>query len=142
MSAILATEHIPISLIDALGICPIFLSGKKAPSAVVFHREGEPIRDCRKSWAAACKTAGVPGRLFHDLRRTAVRNMVRADVREGVAMAISGHKTRSMFDRYNIVSEGDLRDAVKKIDTHVESLPTKRTVVVVPIPVPSRRGSR
>ncbi|MBI3028810.1 MAG: hypothetical protein HYY64_04780, partial [Candidatus Rokubacteria bacterium] len=76
---------------------------------------GRPIGSFRKTWARACRAAGAPGLLVHDLRRSGIRNMVRAGVAEHTAMRISGHKTRSVFDRYDIVSESDLQEAARRI---------------------------
>jgi integrase len=114
----------------------------KSPDDFIFTRDaGEPIRDFRVAWWKACVAAGVgkfvcrecgavvagakcqscggerehKGLLFHDLRRTGVRNMIRNGISEKVAMVISGHRTRSGFDRYNITSYDDLVNAGQKI---------------------------
>lgn len=78
-----------------------------------------------KTWRPACVKAGVPGKWLHDFRRTASRNLVRSLVHEKVAMGLTGHKTRSVFDRYNIVSPRDYQDAIGRYDTAQEQA-TKR----------------
>ncbi len=88
-------------------------------SPLVFHKNGRPIGDIRKRWNAALEAAGLPTdkahrKLLHDLRRSAVRDMVRAGVPQSVAMSISGHKTVSMFLRYNITDGKDQRDALQR----------------------------
>jgi integrase len=103
-------------------------------SPLVFHRNGRPVGDWRKRWATACIKAGffrieplpgkpegrkVPSKVFHDLRRTVARNLIRSGVPERIAMSITGHKTRSVFDRYDIVNETDIRQATVRLAQHV-----------------------
>ena len=79
-----------------------------------------------KGWHEACEAAGMPDLLFHDLRRSAIRNLKRAGVQDKVAMEISGQKTRSVFDRYNIVDEGDIEAAGEKLTRYFADRKTER----------------
>ncbi len=129
------------------------LGGETGISRYVFHRQGRPVVDFRKRWAKACIAVGlfrvvtetdgteckVPALLVHDLRRSAIRNYVRAGVRETVAMSLSGHTTRSTFDRYNITSEQDQRDALERVAQAMTSATTARSVVV---PLRAAEGGR
>ena len=106
-------------------------SGRLCPW--VFHREGRQVRGWYyDGWRTACRKAGVPDRLFHDLRRSAVRNLIRAGVSENVSMSISGHKTRSVFDRYHIISSQDQTEAVRKLAAlQVATVREPRKVVAI-----------
>jgi integrase len=83
----------------------------------VFTYKGKPIKSYKRSWATACRNAGLAGMIPHDFRRTAVRNLVPAGIPERVAMQMTGHKTRAVFERYNIVSASDFKAAMDKLDT-------------------------
>jgi len=93
----------------------------KGPDDLVFTRKGKPIVDMRKAWKKVTDAAGCPGLLFHDLRRTGVRNLRRLGVSETIAMKISGHKTSAMFRRYDIDDESDLREVARLLDEKQKS---------------------
>ena len=99
-------------------------------SPLVFHRDGIPIRRWRTAWRTACQSAGVPTRFLHDCRRTAARNLIRANVPERVAMLLTGHKSRAIFDRYNIINEQELLDAgdqlVAYLAQQAQAVPARR----------------
>jgi integrase len=90
-------------------------------SRYVFHRHGQRVVEFRKPWAEACAAAGLPGVLFHDLRRSCVRNLERSGVSQTVAMRITGHRTISVYQRYRITNEDDRREALAKMQASVRS---------------------
>jgi integrase len=99
-------------------------------SVYVFHRVGRPLVDFRKRWEAACEAAGLSGLLFHDLRRSAVRNMDRAGVSQPVAMSITGHKTLSVYQRYRIVNEEDRREALARMQASLTLSPPSNVTTI------------
>jgi integrase len=94
--------------------------------------KGQCRREFRRAWKSACVKAGYPGMLRHDLRRTAVRNMVNLGVPERVAMTVTGHRTRSILDRYHIVSPGDLRDVARRLSDSPGTISRHNASVSVP----------
>ena len=92
---------------------------RQARDPRVFSRDGVPVRAWRTALRDACHKAHVPHRLLHDCRRTAARNLIRAGVPERIAMLLTGHKTRAVFDRYNIVNEQELLTAGERLAAYV-----------------------
>jgi integrase len=84
---------------------------RRKGSSLVFRRDHVTVRAWRRAWPDAFKAAKLPKRLLHDCRRTAARNLIRAGVPERIAMTLTGHTTRAVFDRYNIVNERELLTA-------------------------------
>jgi integrase len=98
---------------DLLRVC---VEGKEPNDAVFTWSDWGPVKDFRALWEQLTKAAGVPDLLLHDFRRSAARNLPRAGVNRDVAKRITGHKTDSMFSRYNIVAETDLTEAATKLE--------------------------
>jgi integrase len=102
-------------------------AARKELIPLVFHRDGWRINNFYAHWQRACAAAGLPDRLFHDLRRTAVRNMTRAGVPRPIARQISGHKTDSVYERYDIVDEEDIRNGLLKMQHYIAQ--NEKTVI-------------
>jgi len=117
LAAVLLEQRVKADSLKAKGIITPWVFFHCSRQRGQEPREGMPIVEFKRSWKTACRAAGVPGRIFHDFRRTAVRNFVRAGIPERVAMQLSGHKGRSVFERYNIVSEGDMLLAAERLAT-------------------------
>ncbi len=100
-------------------------------SPFVFHHKDRSIGDWRKSWKNACRAAGLHSKLFHDLRRSVARNLVRAGVTETVAMRITGHRSRSVFKRYNITTDDDLLEAGRALANYALTQASENTLRTV-----------
>lgn len=79
----------------------------------VFTYSGDRLYYIKRQWKNALEQAGLEGKKLHDFRRTALTNMTRAGIPQIIAQKISGHKTESVFRRYNIVNESDLENAAE-----------------------------
>ena len=116
---------------EALAIMKRRVQARRLACPLIFHRAGRVMGPFRDLWRTAVKSASLPpGRLFHDLRRSAVRNLIRSGVDQTTAMKVSGHRTDSMFRRYNIVEESETAAALKQADAWLSTQPLTRNVAV------------
>jgi integrase len=128
------------------------VKARRLDCVYVFHDEGTKIGDFRKAWQSACVAAGLgtfvkqepgggkkekqrqrkkyAGLIIHDLRRCAARNLSRAGVSEIVAMKITGHKTASMYRRYRIIDEREIREALEKTQDHLSATEERKLAVM------------
>jgi integrase len=97
------------------------ISAGDSKCPLLIQREGKPVFDFEKSWKTACERAGYKETIFHDLRRTAITNMIEAGYSEKDPKEISGHKTRDVFDRYNIVSSKRIRSLATKMEEYLRA---------------------
>jgi integrase len=118
------------------------IAGGHSTCPLLVQHKGQAVFDFEKAWATACDLAGVPHALFHDLRRTALTNMIEAGLSEKEAMEISGHKTRAVFDRYHIVSERRMRQNAEKLGAHLKSKEAAAVQNTVPNAAVQDNGAR
>jgi hypothetical protein len=109
----------------------------------MFHRSGKSIKSFRRAWVTACKKAGIPERIPHDFRRTAVRNLERAGVPRSTAMKMVGHRTESIYRRYAIVDETMLKEGAVKLQAlhDTQQAPASNVVSLVDVTRSRRLGS-
>lgn len=109
------------------------LKDRRPDCLFVFHRNGKPIKTFRRAWDSACTDAGRPGLVPHDMRRSAIRNFRKAGVPETVGMALSGHRTNSVFKRYDIIDTEDVQQAVAKVQSYLQEQKRTAQAKVVPL---------
>jgi integrase len=108
-------------------------------SEFVFHRDGRPVGDFRKTWATACEKANMPRLRFHDFRRSAAVNLRRGGIDTDVAKRITGHETDAMWRRYSIVKEDDIERALDATQAYIGQQVTTRLERKV-LALPDARG--
>jgi integrase len=111
------------------------IKNSDCPFLILIQDQNQPVFEFEKAWDTACDLAGVPDALSHDLRRTALMNMIEASLSENEAMEISRHKTRAVFDLYHIVSERRMNQSAQKLEAHLKAKETQNAVT------DSKRGS-
>ena len=116
LRALLEAQHVAAENVKQQGHLTPWVFFRMVANGRGGVKSPKPIRAFSKTWKLACIAAGCPGRIPHDFRRTAVRNMVRRGIPERVAMQLAGHKTRSVFDRYHIVAASDLTEAAARLE--------------------------